>query len=392
MAANPKTKAQIEAERKRKARSPARPPNVSRADQEKGFAKGAKKALANMTPAQRKAFANSAKGSAKRALQSDKDDKTLKTPLKSAKRNTGVSDKRQQANFNAGVKGALASMTPAQKRAYEKSLGESAASATRKVKEDKFLKSGGTKSRDYAAAPAAPAKAQTFGQAFAKARKAQGAGGTFDWKNPKTGKTGSYSTKRADDKPANAPAKAPVKAPVKASEAPEKKGFFGKFRDKFRKATTLTPGRPRKPSGKKPMRTPSTGPWAKYDTAMKKFRKDQEASNAKAGGGRVTAKKPAAKKKMAKAKKPMARASVKRMASGGRVSDSVRQSLDAVPPEVAEYLKMSGYGRGYNSGVKMTGGGLTPKKAMNKKPTAKKIARKKPSARTTVNKKLPRRP
>ena len=40
----------------------------------------------------------------------------------------------------------------------------------------------------------------------------------------------------------------------------------------------------------------------------------------------------------------------------------------------------------------MTGGGLTPKKAMNKKPTAKKIARKKPSARTTVNKKLPRRP
>ena len=389
MAANPKTKAQIEAERKRKARSPARPPNVSRADQEKGFAKGAKKALANMSPAERRAFEKSAKGSAQRALQSDKDDKTLKTPPKSAKRNPGASGKRQQANFNAGVKGALANMDPAQKRAYEKSLGESAASATRKVKEDKFLKSGGTKSRDYAKPPkakakppAGPAKAQTFDKAFAEARKAQGAGGTFTYNGKK------FTTDRADDKPANAP----VKAPVKAAKAPEKKGFFKNLGDKLRSATTKTPGRPRKPSGKKPMRTPSTGPWAKYDAAMKKFRKDQEASKAKAGGGRVTAKKPAAKKKVAKAKKPIARASVKRMASGGRVSDSVRQSLDAVPPEVAEYLKMSGYGRGYNSGAKMTGGGLTPKKAMNKKPTAKKIARKKPSARTTVNKKLPRRP
>ena len=263
-----------------------------------------------MSPAERRAFEKSAKGSAQRALQSDKDDKTLKTPPKSAKRNPGASGKRQQANFNAGVKGALANMDPAQKRAYEKSLGESAASATRKVKEDKFLKSGGTKSRDYAKPPKAKAKPPAA---------------------PAPAKT--------------APAPAPA-APAKPAKAPEERGFFGKLGDKFRSATTKTPGRPRKPSGKKPMRTPSTGPWAKYDAAMKKFRKDQEASKAKAGGGRVTAKKPAAKKKVAKAKKPIARASVKRMASGGRVSDSVRQSLDAVPPEVAEYLKMSGYGRG----------------------------------------------
>ena len=327
MAANPKTKAQIEAERKRKARSPARPPNVSRADQEKGFSKGGKEALANMTPAQRRAFEKSAKGSAQRALKSDKDDKTLKTPLKSAKRNPGASGKRQQANFNAGVKGALASMTPAQKRAYEKSLGESAASATRKVKEDKFLKSGGTKSRDYAKPPkakakppAAPAKAQTFGKAFAEARKAQGAGGTFTYNGKK------FTTDRADDKPA---------------DAPEKKGFFKNLGDKFKKATTLTPGRPRKPSGKKPMRTPSTGPWAKYDTAMKKFRKDQEASNAKAGGGRVTAKKPAPK---------------------GAIKSALGSALGS-------------------------GGVMSGARQAAKKPMAKK-----PMARTSVKKRMPRRP
>jgi hypothetical protein len=111
-------------------------------------------------------------------------------------------------------------------------------------------------------------------------------------------------------------AKSPTK-PAKTSgsgsgpgKAPEKKGFFGKLGDNFKKATTLTPGRPRKPSGKKPMRTPSTGPWAKYEKDMKAFRKKQEASKAKAGGGRVTAKKPMAKKPTAK--KPMARTSVKK--------------------------------------------------------------------------------
>ena len=100
----------------------------------------------------------------------------------------------------------------------------------------------------------------------------------------------------------------PAKAPGtgrKPAESPEKKGFFKNLGDRFRSATTLTPGRPRKPSGKKPMRTPSTGPWAKYDKDMKAFRKKQEAAKAKAGGGRVTAKKPTAKK-------PMARTSVKK--------------------------------------------------------------------------------
>ena len=290
MAANPKTKAQIEAERKRKARSPARPPNVSRKDQEKGFAKGAKKALANMTPAQRKAVAKSARGSAERALQSDKDDETLKKPRKPV----GERYKTRATRTRDSIKDSV-------KRNVKTVVGEGGAKSIKRniagLKGGGPRKAANTASTGAAAgaatannsnkkpAPAAPAKAQTFGQAFAKARKAQGAGGTFDWKNPKTGKTGSYSTKRADDKPA---------------EAPEKKGFFKNLGDRFRSATTLTPGRPRKPSGKKPMRTPSTGPWAKYDTAMKKFRKDQEASNAKAGGGRVTAKKPAAKKKMAR--------------------------------------------------------------------------------------------
>lgn len=224
MAGNPKTKAQIEAERKRKTRSPASPP--------------------------------------------------------------AVPGKTQKKNFDAGVKGALANMTPAQKKAYEKSLGKSAASSKRRVEEDKFLESGGTKSKDYAKKPA---KKETFGQAFARERKAQGAGGTFTYKGKK------FTTDRADDKPA---------------KAPEKKGFFRKLGDGFKKATTTTPGRPRKPSGKKPMRTPSTGPWAKYDRDMKAFRKKQEAAKGKASGGRVTAKKPTAKKPTAK--KPMARTSVKK--------------------------------------------------------------------------------
>lgn len=226
MAANAQTKAQREAERKKRTRSPASPP--------------------------------------------------------------AVSGKTQKKNFDAGVKGALANMTPAQKKAYEKSLGESATSSKRRVEEDKFLKSGGNKSKDYAKKPA---KEETFGQAFARERRAQGAGGTFTYKGEP------FTTDRADDKPA---------------EAPEEKGFFKKLGSKLKKATTLTPGRPLKPSGKKPMRTPSTGPWAKYDRDMKAFRKKQEAAGGKASGGRVTAKKPTAKKPVAKAKKPMARTSVKK--------------------------------------------------------------------------------
>lgn len=254
MAANPKTKAQIEAERKRKARSPARPPNVSRADQEKGFSKGGKEALANMTPAQRRAFEKSAKGSAQRALKSDKDDKTLRTPLEPVGERYQTRATRTRNSMKDSVK-----------RNVKTVIGEGGAKSIKRNLEG--LKGGGPR-KDAKTAPApAPAPAA----------------------------------------PAPAPARAPARAgktnklaPAKAANAPEEKGFFGKLGDKFKKATTKTPGRPRKPSGKKPMRTPSTGPWAKYDTAMKKFRKDQEASNAKAGGGRVTAKKPAAKKQMAR--------------------------------------------------------------------------------------------
>ena len=255
MAANPKTKAQIEAERKRKARSPARPPNVSRADQEKGFSKGAEKALANMTPAQRKAFANSAKGSAQRALQSDKDDKTLKTPLKPV-----------GERYQTGATRTRNSMKDSVKRNVKTVLGEGGVKSIKKNLEG--LKGGGPRKDAKTATTPTPTPTTT-------------------------------TTPTPTPAPARA-GKTNKLAPAKAANAPEEKGFFGKLGDKFRSATAKTPGRPRKPSGKKPMRTPSTGPWAKYDTAMKKFRKDQEASNAKAGGGRVTAKKPAAKKQMAR--------------------------------------------------------------------------------------------
>jgi len=53
----------------------------------------------------------------------------------------------------------------------------------------KYMSKGGPMKRGYA-----PVKKQTFGEAFAEARKNQGAGGTFTFKGKK------YSTNRADDK------------------------------------------------------------------------------------------------------------------------------------------------------------------------------------------------
>jgi len=44
---------------------------------------------------------------------------------------------------------------------------------------------------------------ESFGKAFARERAAQGPGGKFDWEDPKTGKTDSFHTRRADDKPTN---------------------------------------------------------------------------------------------------------------------------------------------------------------------------------------------
>lgn len=125
---------------------------------------------------------------------------------------------------------------------------------------------------------------ETFGQAFAREREAQGAGGTFTYKGE------SFTTDRADDKP-------------KASG----NGLLGKLGGKFKAATTLTPGRPRKPRGKVGMNSPQM---RKYRKEMQAFRKEQESSKAKASGGRVTAKKPTAKKPTAK--KPLARTTVKK--------------------------------------------------------------------------------
>jgi hypothetical protein len=57
---------------------------------------------------------------------------------------------------------------------------------------------GKTLQKATAPAPApapAPAAKQTFGQAFAAARKAAGgAGGSFKWTDPKTGKTSTFQT------------------------------------------------------------------------------------------------------------------------------------------------------------------------------------------------------
>lgn len=127
---------------------------------------------------------------------------------------------------------------------------------------------------------------------------------TASGKNPISASPGSGAA-NSSTKPAKAP-----RTGGKSDKAPERGGFLKNLGDRFKKATTKTPGRPRKPSGKKPMRTPSTGPWAKYDRDMKAFRKKQEAAKGKASGGRVTAKKPTAKKPTAK--KSMARTSVKK--------------------------------------------------------------------------------
>lgn len=93
----------------------------------------------------------------------------------------------------------------------------------------------------------------------------------------------------------------------KSGKAPEKKGFFGRLGGKLKKATTLTPGRPRKPLGSA---AKSPEKMRKYKSDMKAWRASQESSKGKASGGRVTAKKPTAKKPTAKklmAKKPTAK-------------------------------------------------------------------------------------
>jgi hypothetical protein len=74
------------------------------------------------------------------------------------------------------------------------------------------------------------------------------------------------------------------------------KGFFGKLGDKVKKATTLTPGRPRKPLGSA---AKSPTKMRKYKSDMKAWRAEQESSKSRSAGGRVgkTAARTSVKKK-----------------------------------------------------------------------------------------------
>lgn len=117
-----------------------------------------------------------------------------------------------------------------------------------KLSKSGAAKSGGSKvvarpGKDAAKPVAKPGKPkQTFGQAFAAARKDKGAGKTFTW----NGK--SYSTNRADDKP-NKPRGGA--APARAASEPS---FFGKMmantgkpnKRRFQRGARMTPGERRK--------------------------------------------------------------------------------------------------------------------------------------------------
>jgi hypothetical protein len=327
MAGNPKTKAQIEAERKRKARSPARPPNVSRADQEKGFSKGGKEALANMTPAQRRAFEKSAKGSAQRALKSDKDDETLKTPLKPVGERYQTRATRTRNSMKDSVK-----------RNVKTVVGEGGAKSIKRNLEG--LKGGGKR-----------VETKTRKAATMSLDETRRAADRSDRRRAKAAASAPAKTAPAPPAPA-APSKASKASkaakPAKPAKAPEERGFFGKLGDKFKKATTLTPGRPRKPLGSA---AKSPAKMRKYKSDMKAWRASQESSKAKAGGGRVTVKNPAPK---------------------GAIKSALGSAL--------------------GSGGVMSGARQAAKKPMAKKPMAKKPIAKKPMARTSVKKRMPRRP
>lgn len=242
----------------------------------------------------------------RRAAQRKREEDRKKAAEKRARDANRVPASEQKANFDAEVKRTLKNMTPAQRAAYDKAMAKSNRRAGG---------SSATKPPKSEAKPAKPASAggnggssanpQTFAQAFAAARKEQGAGGTFTWKGKK------FSTNRADDKPASNGSgnnKSGNNKSENNKSENKQGGFFKNLGKKIEKATTLTPGRPRKPRGKVGMNSPQM---RKYKADMKKWRESQDK---KAAGGRVVAKK-AAKKKAAKKvarKKTMARTSVKK--------------------------------------------------------------------------------
>jgi hypothetical protein len=231
----------------------------------------------------------------RRAAQRKREEERKKASEKKARDSKRIPASEQKANFDAEVERTLKNMTPAQRAAYDKAMAKPNRRAGG---------SSATKPPKSAAKPAKPAKddkPQTFAQKFAAERAAQGAGGTFKWKNPRTGKTDTYSTNRADDKPSG------------NGSGSNRSGSNGSGNSRSRsnateKAATSAPSRPRKPRGKVGMNSPQM---RKYKADMKKWRESQDK---KAAGGRVVAKK-AAKKKAAKKvarKKTMARTSVKK--------------------------------------------------------------------------------
>ena len=235
----------------------------------------------------------------RRAAQRKREEERKKAAEKKARDSKRIPASEQKANFDAEVERTLKNMTPAQRAAYDKAMAKPNRRAGG---------SSATKPPKSAAKPAKPAKddkPQTFAQKFAAERAEQGAGGTFTWNGKK------YSTNRADDKPTSngSGSNGSGSNGSRNNKSEDKKGgFFKNLGKKIEKATTLTPGRPRKPRGKVGMNSPQM---RKYKADMKKWRESQDK---KAAGGRVVAKK-AAKKKAAKKvarKKTMARTSVKK--------------------------------------------------------------------------------
>jgi hypothetical protein len=160
---------------------------------------------------------------------------------------------------------------------------------------------------------------QTFSQAFAAERKEKGPGKTFTWTNPKTGKTGTYTTDTADDK-ANDRARsgsmdqkqyAAIMGFERDSGAPNTRTPAAETAAKNaaarrKQAASKMPEKPKRPRGKVGMNSPEM---REYRKKLSAYRKAQEASSKKSAGGRVMMKKAAAKKAAAKkaAKKKAAR-------------------------------------------------------------------------------------
>ena len=158
-------------------------------------------------------------------------------------------------NFDQGLEAALKAMTPAQRKAYEKSLGQSSSAAERRKKEREFLESGGTKSKDYAGSAGG----------FRKATAADVGSGSGAPRLP--------AKKAAARKAAarKAPAKKSAAKRSPAKKAASKKGFLDRLGEGFKKATART-GKPNKRMFQRGARM-TPGEKRKYEAAMKRWEK-----------------------------------------------------------------------------------------------------------------------